>query len=66
MNRVRRAIPFVCLVIWDVFSAILSLYISVKIRHPYVTEATSSSFINLSTYYLFITVIFVTISILFG
>jgi len=66
VNRVRRAIPFVCLVIWDVFSAILSLYISVKIRHPYVTEATSSSFINLSTYYLFITVIFVTISILFG
>lgn len=66
MNRVRRAIPFVCLVIWDIISAILSLYIAVKIRFPYSNEATAAVFVNLSAYYLFLTASLVFISILFG
>ena len=64
MNKLRRIIPYFCLIVWDALSAIFSLYITVSQRFPKGVGTTA--FTVLSTYYPFIVVIFIAVSLLLG
>lgn len=65
MNKLRRIIPYFCLIIWDALSAIFSLYITIELRHPRATQD-ATVFANLAAYYPFIVIIFIAVSVLFG
>jgi len=65
VNKLRRLIPIISLALWDVLCVILSLYIAVKLCHPHSVE-NMPVFLNLSTYDVFLSVIFVLFNALFG
>ncbi len=66
MNKLRRIIPFVCLIIWDALSAVFSLFIAIKLDNPHSSIETSTDFANLPAYYVFYIVILISVSLLFG
>ncbi len=66
MNKFRRTIPFVCLMIWDALSAVFSLFIAIKLDNPHSTIETSADYANLPAYYVFYIVILIAVSLLFG
>ena len=65
VNKFRRLIPIISLVLWDVLCVILSLYIAVKLCHPH-SVINMPVFLNLGTYDVFLSIIFVLFNALFG